>query len=642
MAAPQLALSNPPTGATLVPGGATFRVYAPRATAVYVSGDFNGWQQNPDSQLTAIAGGHWDTFIPGLKDGEQYLLFIQGKGSSGYKRDPRARLLTFQPPFPSSNCVLRDPSQFLWHQTAFEPAAFNDGIIYELHTGTYSLSPGNNDGRFLDVALRIPYLAALGVTAIELLPIQEFETEFGLGYNGTDYFSPENQYAEPVQTKLLTYFNQINSIFQSAGQTPYPSIDLLRDSDNQLRCLVDLCHVYGIAVIFDVVYNHAGGGFDDHSLWFLDRMPQGNNNDSLYFTDQGFAGGLVFAYWNGDVQQFLIDNARFLYDEYRIDGLRFDEVSTMAAFGGWKTCQALTDTLRTANPKAIQIAEYWPVNDWVVKTTSSGGAGFDATWNDSLRLSLRASLASASAGSSAHVSMDAIAAAIQSSGLENAWRAVQSIEDHDRVHIGRDPRIPALADPSNARSWYARSRSRLAMGLLLTAPGIPMLFMGQEFLEDKQWNDNPDPANLIWWAGLESGDKTIADKSMGDFLRFTQDLIHLRRRQPALRAEGCQVTHVHNDNRVLVFQRWVPGLGADVIVAATLAEKTWYGYSIGFPAGGPWLEAFNSDVYDNWVNPNVAGNGGRIEANGPPLHGLSHSAALTLPANGLVVFTRPA
>jgi 1,4-alpha-glucan branching enzyme len=388
-------------------------------------------------------------------------------------------------------------------------------------------------------------------------------------------------------------------------------------------------------VIFDVVYNHAGGGFDEGSMWFFDRMPEGNNNDSLYFTDQGWAGGLVFAYWNDAVKQFLIDNARFLYEEYRIDGLRFDEVSVMDRFGGWATCQDLTDTLRADKPEAVQIAEYWPVNAWVVKDRWDGGAGFDATWTDGLRDSVRAAIASTSVGATAQVSMSAVADAIAGAGLRNRWRAVQAVENHDIVYTGRSPRIAKLSDGSNPRSWYARSRSRVAMGLVLTSSGIPFVFMGQEILEDKPWSDTPDTATMIWWDGLHGG-----DKSMGDFLRFTRELIGVRRNYPALRGEGCAIIHVHDENRVLAFQRWVEGVGNDVLVVCSLNENTWYDYSIGFPQPGRWLEIFNSDVYDNWVNPAVAGNGGEVEASGPPMHGLAHSAALTIPANGFVIFAR--
>ena len=91
---------------------------------------------------------------------------------------------------------------------------------------------------------------------------------------------------------------------------------------------------------------------------------------------------------------------------------------------------------------------------------------------------------------------------------------------------------------------------------------------------------------------------------------------------------------------MLAFHRWLEGTGQDVIVVATLSDATWWGYAIGFPGGGYWKEVFNSDVYDKWVNPIVAGNGGGIEASGPPMHGFAASASVVIPANGLVVFAR--
>ena len=116
--------------------------------------------------------------------------------------------------------------------------------------------------------------------------------------------------------------------------------------------LIDICHVYGIAVVFDLVYNHAGGDFGQESMYFLDLQPTGDNNRSLYFTDQGWAGGLVFAYWKREVRQFLIDNARFFFNEYHVDGFRFDEVTVIDRYGGWEFLQHLTDTLRQRKPEA--------------------------------------------------------------------------------------------------------------------------------------------------------------------------------------------------------------------------------------------------------------------------------------------------
>src|SRR5208337_2170987 len=137
-------------------------------------------------------------------------------------------------------------------------------------------------------------------------------------------------------------------------------LEELRPGVNQLKCLIDLAHLHGVAVIFDLVYNHAGGGFDPQSLYFYDRFPNGNQNNSLYFTEGGWAGGLVFAYWNANVRQFLIDNASAFMKEYRIDGVRCDGVREISDNrpGGFNFCKDITSALRFIRPSAIQIAEY--------------------------------------------------------------------------------------------------------------------------------------------------------------------------------------------------------------------------------------------------------------------------------------------
>jgi len=127
-----------------------------------------------------------------------------------------------------------------------------------------------------------------------------------------------------------------------------------------------------------------------------------------------------------------------------------------------------------------------------------------------------------------------------------------------------------------------------------------------------------------------------------DHLRFTQELISLRRRHPGLRSEGLNVFHVHNDNRILAFHRWVEGTGRDVVVVVSLNESTYYShsYQLGFPVSGHWFEVFNSDVYDNYFNPGAQGNYGGVWAGEQPLHGLPCSAGITIPANSMLVFAR--
>jgi 1,4-alpha-glucan branching enzyme len=633
-------------GANLVADGATFRTWAPNATAVYVLGDFNFYTPRESARLLSDGDGHWRGFVPGVTEWQSYKFWITGPDGSGYKRDPYAR----QVDGITWNCIVRSGA-FPWHASAFVTPRFPDFVIYQLHVGAfYAPRFPRACGTFLDVVDKIPYLAGLGVTVLQLLPIQEFPGAFSLGYNGTDYFAPEWEFCVD-ETDLPAYLARVNELLAGKGLAPY-TLEDVRGEANQLKALVDLCHIHGLAVILDLVFNHAGGQFGDESLWFYDRQ-KGSRQEpplfwsSLYFSDREWAGGNVFNFAADGVRQFLINNARFYLDEYRVDGFRFDEVSVIDQNGhgrGWDFCQALTATLRIHRPDAIQHAEYWPVNSWVVKTVFDGGAGFDTTLTDGLRIALRHVLSAASVPGSHALPMSELAKHLAAEYLHDLWRGVQGIENHDLVlrqkdpnDLGRQPRIAHLADPSNSRSWWARSRSRVATGLVLTVPGIPMMFMGQEFMEDKQWTDAvPEHPELnLHWAGL-----TATDATMRDFLRFTSELIALRWRLHALRSEGFRVVHVHDENRVLAFHRWIPGEGCDVMVVVSLANHNQYNYRVGFPSEGSWREAFNSDVYDNWVNPNVTGNHGAVNADATPEHGFDYSAPLTLPANALLVFAR--
>jgi 1,4-alpha-glucan branching enzyme len=266
------------------------------------------------------------------------------------------------------------------------------------------------------------------------------------------------------------------------------------------------------------------------------------------------------------------------------------------------------------------------------------GLGFDAELGDGLRDALRALLVQTGGGEGASLDLSAVAGALGgTSALGDPWRTVQILENQDLTYAGHDgaARVPMLADAADRRSWYARSRSRVASTLLLTAPGIPSLFMGEEFLEDKNWSDDRGANGLIWWEGLAADDPT-----MRDFLRCMTDLIHLRRTLPALRASGVRVSRAENYDRVLVLHRWVEWQGEDVVIVASLDENPKHGYAIGLPFAGTWREAFNSDAYDTFPNPSTVGNGGSIQAEGPPLDGFPTSATLTLPANGTLLLLR--
>jgi 1,4-alpha-glucan branching enzyme len=641
-----------PLGATLMEDGAVFCAWAPGATAVHVALHGAGrpsaedWARADENLLVRDSRGRWGGFFPGVAEGTPYRFWTVGPGGSGYHRDPRARELELREYPPA--CLVRGPDDYPWHDRDFHPPPFHELILYQLHIGVFSAFRDGQDirpgrvSKFLDVLDRIEYLAALGVNAIQPLPVVEWQGRTSRGYNNTDFYSPEMDYAlEPEE--LPPYLERVNERLRKNGKEVLRAEDL-HSQVNQLKAMVDLCHVYGIAVIADVVYNHAGSPLDEQSMRFFDEPANkgGKDPDQYFIGGEGWAAGRIFDYGEPEVRQFLIDNARLMMDEYHVDGFRYDEARVIRNHGGAEFLRDLTSTVRYHKPSAIQIAEWW---DWDRATPvlqGPEGLGFDAAMDDRLRIAVRGVLKAASRGQGEYVDLEGLKKALdRPDAYPAAWRASTHLENHDLVDEDRsnkeeiEPRIPALANPANPRDWYACSRSRVAMALLLTTRGIPMVFMGQEFLEKKPWHNNPEKSEwLISWEGVEQpGPKH-------DFLQFTRDLMWLRRRLPALSGEQLRVFHLHSGNRVIAYHRWLDGTGEDAVVVVSLNEAHWYGYRIGFPWPGRWKEVFNSDFYDALPNPQVAGNGGGVTADGSPLHDFGFSAEITLPANSVLVFAR--
>ncbi|MDB6137387.1 MAG: glycoside hydrolase family 13 domain protein [Verrucomicrobiaceae bacterium] len=665
-------------GANLLEDGATFRVWAPGAQAVYVAlNSGTAYAPNPADLLTKDAAtGHWTGFISGIADGTPYRYWVVGAGGGGFKRDPYARELHYYTgpavndeddvdDYNDSNGIVRDPSSYKWLAPPFSTPPFHKLVVYQLHVGVfYARDANGNDlragptgqgrvSKLFDALDRVPYLSALGFNALLTLPLVEYWTSNSLGYNGTDLFSPEMDYCvDPTDATLATlYWPRINALLQAKGHPPKTLAEVSSHVD-QMKLFVDICHLYGMAVIFDVVYNHAGGTFNDQSIDFFDRPaaphdgkdnPPGNN---LYFSRVGAEWtGKVFEFSENDVCEYLINNTRLFIQEYRIDGLRYDEVRVIDWNGGWSFIHNLTSTVRYLKSDCVQIAEYWGDYRPLAVIPAPRGMGFDIGYEDRFQKAVRSVLGEAAGGAANTVHFDAVKDALYTRGdVPAAWHLLQSLETHDIVYEPHDekvPRIAALAGGGDARSWYATSRARVANGLLLTAPGVPMVFMGQEILEDKYWNDYPKATgSFIYWDALDGVNGK--DKKVADFNRFMGDLIWLRRTYPGLTGEGLNVFHVHNDNRVIAFHRWIPGEGRDVVIVASLNEATFYNrsYQLGFPQGGHWEEVFNSDNYESWFNPNSQGNYGGVTADGPALHGLDQSGGITIPANGLLVFAR--
>ena len=476
--------------------------------------------------------------------------------------------------------LVRDPDDYQWHDAGFRPPDFSDLIIYQFHIGVfYAKNDAGQDIRpyrvckILDVVDRIEYWADLGVNAVMPLPFQEYQGENSLGYNGTDLFSPEMDYAV-APADLVPYLARVNRLFAAKGIPP-----LTRCAPGPDQSIQDVHR--SLSSVWDrgdrgrrLQSRRRRLRRPEHQVF--DRQPQMTDDNSLYFTSDDHAGGRVFAFAKPEVRQFLIDNARSLLEEYHVDGFRYDQVTVIDEHGGWFFCQELTGTVHFLKSRAVQIAEYW--RQW---------RSLEKRGPSAVRVGLRSGLQRRSPrpvaqghrrsgdGGDTAVNLDKLRDALYLSYQDpGRWAVFQCVENHDLLdfnHTGSDrqPRVAALADPTNARSWYARSRAKVATGMVLTAPGVPMIFMGQEFLEDKYWTDWPGrPELLIWWDGLEGKDRHMADQH-----RFTRELMWLRRKHPALRGEGLNVFHVHNENRVIAIHRWLPGVGRDVIVVASLNER---------------------------------------------------------------------
>ena len=294
--------------------------------------------------------GYWSGFLAEAGEGDTYGFYVVGEGSSGYKRDPYARELANDPatPFPVCAAIIRGAADYPWHDAGFRPPAFSDMVLYQLHIGTYRSQATGKGSTFLDVIEKLEYLVALGVNVVQPLPVWGNEDIDGsLGYDGSDYYSPDIEYGVYDAAVLARHLATINRLLAAKGFAPM-AVAEITPVYAQLKAMVDLLHVYGIAVAFDVVYNHAGGwsnsysvpvtvnpsgklNGDDESLYFWDRAVNTGPTTTRVCTSRtrDMWAGLSFALWNADVCGYLLNNAAFYLEEMHGNGFRYDEISNL-------------------------------------------------------------------------------------------------------------------------------------------------------------------------------------------------------------------------------------------------------------------------------------------------------------------------
>jgi 1,4-alpha-glucan branching enzyme len=592
--------TRPGMGAVLHEAGAAFRVWAPFASAVSVTGSFNGW--SPDvNPLAPEDGGTWSTDVDAVEAGDEYRFVIRNGDMTLSRNDPYARAVTSS----VGNSIVIDPS-FDWGDAPYRSPAWNELVIYELHVGTFNDSPGSGPGSFSSVSKRLDYLTGLGINAIELMPSMEFAADFSWGYNPANIFAIEQAYGGPDALKQL-----------------------VRDA-----------HEHGIAVIFDVVYNHFGPS--DLDLWQFDGWGPPGKGGIYFYGDRRSQtpwGDTRPDYGREEVRRFLADNARMWLEEFRLDGLRWDATAWIRnIYGndndwgndipeGWGVMQRINGEADTRQPWKLMIAEDLRGNPWITKPAGEGGAGFDTQWSGEFVHPVRGALIAASDGGR---SMEALANAIAQSYDGDPLRRVIYTESHDEVANGR-ARLPEEIWPGNAGSWFSRKRSTLGAVLVFTSPGIPMIFQGQEILEDAWFRDD-DP---IDWTKAQTYAGILA--MYGDLIRLSRNGSDTTR---GLRGGHVNVHHVNDEDNVVAFHRWDGGgTRDDVVVVLNVSNRAFTSYRMGLPRPGTWRLRLNTD-WQRYGDDFGGHPGSDIVADGGPQDGLPASGATEIGPYSALIFSQ--
>jgi 1,4-alpha-glucan branching enzyme len=539
--------------------GVTFRVWAPNALSVFVPNESNKWSTTATPLTKELTNGTWtgvwsaDVPSPMAVPGEQYKYYINYSSGSVWKHDPRARLVTFSGTTSGANDIIYDPAAFNWNSDALTPPKLNDLFIYELHAGTFYTN--GSSSKFLAATNRLDYLKNLGVNAVEVMPIVEFPGNNSWGYNPAQPFAVEN----------IGY-----------GGT------------DGFKSFVQACHLRGIAVLLDVVHNHYGPS--DLDMWNFDG-----------FTGSGIQGGIYFFESNSNLQitpygdtrpnfssnevcNFIQDNFTMWLSECHVDGFRWDTPGLMMNadhFGFIPAAGTLVSNINsmihTNYTSKISISE-----------DVYNSFGFDSAWDTSYPGYFTPVLTSAtdSSRNMATVS-NAIVNNVRYGGSAGSGRVV-FLESHDVVgDLNSGVRLVTAIDSSTPNSYRARKLSTLGAAVTLTAPGIPMIFQGQEMLENQAF----DSSLPVDWTKTNTYSYVV---------QFYHDLIGARRDlkgyTPGFEGDKCAVLQMDNANKLIAFHRWKSAAtNQDTVVVANFSGVALNNYSLKFPWDGTWYVHLNGD-----------------------------------------------
>ncbi|MEP6463093.1 MAG: 1,4-alpha-glucan branching protein GlgB [Frankiaceae bacterium] len=584
--------------------GTSFAVWAPNARSVRVVGDFNRWDGRLHPMRVLGSSGVWELFIPDVRPGTRYKYeLLSQQGHLTLRTDPFA----FATEVPPATASVVTVSEYQWQDgTWLADRAASDALtapmsVYECHLASWRQKQ-DPDGSwrsltYRELAEELPaYLADMGFTHVQLLPVAEHPFGGSWGYQVTGYYAPTARFGSP----------------------------------DDFRHLVDTLHRAGIGVLVDWVIAHfpkddwALARFDGTALYEHADPRQGEHPDW---------GTLVFNFARQEVRNFLLANALYWIEEFHIDGLRVDAVASMLyldysrregewvtnRFGGRENLDAVSlikevnEVVYRHHPSVLLIAEEstsWPA---VSRPTYLGGLGFGFKWNmgwmnDTLT----------------YFSKDPVHRRFHHHEL--TFALLYAFQEnfllplsHDEVSHGKGSLVAKM--PGDRWQQFANLRALLAW--MWAHPGRQLLFMGGEFGQSAEW----DHDRSLDWHLLQYPEHAGVQ-------RLVRTLNGVYRRQPALWERDFDWTGFRwldpndADHSVLSFLRYNTDGSQQLACVANLTPVVRHDYQIGLPAGGRWVEVLNTDA------PDFAGGGianPTVRADGGPWQDQDHSATLTLP-----------
>jgi maltooligosyltrehalose trehalohydrolase len=533
-----------------------FKVWAPKAKTVSVK------IGNTIHAMKKTNGGWWQAEVTEAGPGTDYAFIIDG--SDPAVPDPRSM---WQPHGVHKPSRIVDHSAFSWTDQQWQAPPLSFAIIYESHIGTFTA-----EGTFDAAQHHLAYLKDLGITHVELMPVNAFPGKRGWGYDGVDLFAPHEAYGGP----------------------------------NALKRLVNACHEHGLAVLLDVVYNHLGpsgnylGKFGPY-FTHLHNTPWG---DAVNLEDAG----------SHEVRRFFCDNALMWLRDYHFDGLRLDAVHAYMDRSAIHFMEQLSTEVRTLEAETGRqyavIAESDLSNPRFVNSPEAGGYGMDAQWSDDFHHALVTVLTGDRTGYySDFGSIADLAKSLKSvfvydgiyaphrdrihgrpvEGL-SAWKFLGYSQNHDQVgNRAKGERLCHLVNPD---------RAKIAAALVFTAPFVPMLFQGEEwaatspfqYFTDHEvelgklvsegrkkefaafgWNpdDIPDPQDEQTFLRSNLNWSEQSQPQHAEMLDWYKRLIDLRKAQPDLTDGSLEATHVDYNEE----QKWLAMQRGSIEIAVNLGSN---------------------------------------------------------------------